>query len=117
MNLQKVLSTKTKKERFKLNNETRRFFSKQSDKSWFQAYILYLELMSHNDGFKTSKTYIMNILGWKHTKTYTRALAILLDEGYVYRTGTNRNMVITSYEEPIGKEIRYKRKQIKIKSY
>ncbi len=93
----------------KRKNEARRHFTSINEPN---AYALYEELLSHKHGFRCQKTFIMSLMGWKHTKVYSRALKVILDEGYAQKTGSNRNMVITLFDEPqtLLKELRTTKK-------
>lgn len=115
MIIRKVLAGKGKVPSYKLEDETRRLFSGSESVNGYRAYILLLELKSHKDGFNTSQKFIMNKLNWKHTSWYTKALGVLLDEGYAFISGDNRNQTLTVYELPLGENARYVKKSKLIK--
>ena len=94
----------------KLEDEARRLFSGSKSVNGYRAYILLLELKSYKSGSSTSQKFIMNKLGWKHKSWYTKALGVLLDEGYAYISGNNRSQTLTVHELPLEENARYKKK-------
>jgi hypothetical protein len=99
--------TSLKKERMKLivnrqqdpkkRSEIRRGFAEKDAK----AYMLLLELLSHQSGFCTSQEYLRELLGWTDKVWKTEAKK-LEERGHLFRyrqTGTN-NWTFIVHEKP-----------------